>query len=49
MHEACDAMGITKTHSTAYHPQCDGQVERQNRTLQNMLAAFGTKLTGTYG
>ena len=27
----------------AYHPQCDGQVERQNRTLQDMLAAFGSE------
>ena len=24
MHEICDAMGITKTRTTAYHPQCDG-------------------------
>jgi hypothetical protein len=43
MHEVCDAMGITKTRTTAYHPQCDGQVERQNRTLQDMLVAFCTK------
>ena len=40
MHELCDVMGITKTRTTAYHPRCDGQVERQNRTLQDMLAAF---------
>jgi hypothetical protein len=43
MHEVCDIMGITKTRTTAYHPQCDGQVERQNRTLQDMLVAFCTK------
>jgi hypothetical protein len=43
MHEVCDVMGITKTRTTVYHPQCDGQVERQNRTLQDMLAAFCTK------
>lgn len=43
MHEVCDVMGITKTRTTAYHPQCDGLVERQNRTLQDMLAAFCTR------
>ena len=42
MHEVCDIMGITKTRTTAYHPQCDGHIERQNRTLQDMLAAFCT-------
>ena len=26
MDEVCDVMGITKTRTTAYHPQCDGQV-----------------------
>ena len=35
-------MGITKTRTTAYHPQCDGQTERQNRTLQNMLSSFAS-------
>ncbi len=40
MHEICDAMGIIKTRTTAYHPQCDGQTERQNRALQNMLSSF---------
>jgi hypothetical protein len=43
MLEVCDVMGITKTRTTAYHPQCDGQVERQNRTLQDMLVSFCTK------
>ena len=40
MHELCDLMGIAKTRTNAYHPQCDGQVERQNRTLQDMLSKF---------
>ena len=40
MQEVCSLMGIHKSRATAYHPQCDGQVERQNHTLQEMLAAF---------
>ena len=36
----CDLMGTAKTRTTAYQPQCGGQVEGQNRTLQDMLAAF---------
>lgn len=40
LHELCNVMGITKTRTTSYHPQCDGQAERQNRTLQAMLNAF---------
>ena len=42
MHEVCNVMSITKTRTTAHLPQCDGQVGRQNRTLQGMLAAFCT-------
>ena len=38
MHEVCNIMGITKSITTAYHVQ----VERQNRTLQGILAAFCT-------
>ena len=33
-------MGTHKSRTTAYHPQCDGLVERQNRTIQEMLSAF---------
>ena len=40
MKEVCNLMGIHKSRTTAYHPQCDGQVERQNRTLRDMLSAF---------
>ena len=35
-------MGVTKTRTTSYHPQCDGQTERQNRTIQAMLSAFAS-------
>lgn len=38
-------MGIRKLNTTAYHPQCDGMVERFNRTLKTILrkhaAMFG--------
>ena len=40
MHEICQIMGIKKSRTTAYHPQGDGQVERQNRTLQEILSSF---------
>ena len=43
LHEICNFMGITKTRTTSYHPQCDGQTERQNRTIQAMLSAFASK------
>ena len=42
LHEICNFMGITKTRATSYHPQCDGQTERQNRTIQAMLSAFAS-------
>jgi hypothetical protein len=30
--------GSKKQRTTAYHPQCDGQVEKFNSTLLNMLS-----------
>ena len=35
--DLCHMLGITKLNTTAYHPQCDGAVERFNRTLKAML------------
>lgn len=42
MKEICTILGIVKTWTSAYHPQCDGLVERFNRTLQSMLATTVT-------
>jgi transposase InsO family protein/predicted aspartyl protease len=36
--KVCERLGIHKTHTTAYHPQSDGQTERANRTLEDVLA-----------
>ena len=44
----CDLMGIQKTRTTAYHPQGDGQIERQNRTLQEILSTFVSKHPDTW-
>ena len=35
--ELCKLAGINKCHTTAFHPQFDGQTERMNRTILNML------------
>ena len=37
MLDVCKALGIQKLNTTAYHPQCDGLVERYNHTLKSML------------
>ena len=33
----CELLGIKKLNTTAYHPQCDGLVERYNHTLKTAL------------
>ena len=33
-------MSIHKSRTAAYHPQCDGLVEKQSRTLQDVLSAY---------
>ena len=47
MMDLCKLLGIKKLNTTAYHPQCDGMVERFNRTLKTMLrkhaATFGNQ------
>ena len=39
MKEICRLFGIDETRTTPFHPQPDGQVERFNRTLVEMLRA----------
>jgi hypothetical protein len=47
MLDICRLLGIEKLNTTAYHPECDGMVERFNRTLKSMLrkraAQFGNQ------
>ena len=47
MEDVCKLLGIRKLNTTAYHPQCDGMVERFNRTLKTILrkhaARFGVQ------
>ena len=40
MQEVCQLIGIHRTRTTTYHPQCDGLVERKNRTVQDILSAY---------
>ena len=46
MYDVC-SLGIAKLNTTSHHPQCDGMVERFNRTLKTMLqkhaATFGSQ------
>ena len=37
MHDVCAILGIQKLNTTAYHPACNGMVERFNRTLKTAL------------
>jgi transposase InsO family protein len=36
----CKVLGADKTRTTPYHPESVGMVERQNRTIQQMLSMY---------
>ncbi|XP_023223278.1 uncharacterized protein LOC111624612 [Centruroides sculpturatus] len=43
MREVCDLLHIERLLTTAYHPQCNGMVERLNKTLIDILTHYVDK------
>jgi transposase InsO family protein len=43
------SLGTRMIHSSAYHPQTDGQIERVNQILEDMLRACVMEYTGSWG
>ena len=41
--DVCKLLGVKKLNTTSYHSQCDGMVERFNRTLKTMLRKHASK------
>ena len=46
--DICQLIDVKKTHTTPYHPESDGLVERLNRTLIDMLS-MAVPITSTIG
>jgi hypothetical protein len=46
--EVTAALGMQRGFSTAFHPQTDGQTERMNRTMEEMLRHFITPMKGDW-
>jgi transposase InsO family protein len=38
--QLCDVYGVKKIRTTAYNPQCNGEVERQNKTIKALIARY---------
>ena len=43
MQDVCKMLGIKKLNTTSHHPQCNGMIERFNRTLKSMLRKHVSK------
>ena len=41
-------LGISKTRTSPYHPQCDGKIERMNQTIIELLVLNTANLTDTW-
>ena len=46
--DVCQLLGVKKLNTTSYHSQCDGMVERFNRTLKTMLRKHASKFGGQW-
>ena len=44
MKNMLDTFCINQSRTTAYHPQCDGMVERFNRSLLQLLSICGKRI-----
>ena len=45
--ELCKMLGILKMRTSLYHPQCDGQVKRMNRTIIELIVLKTTNSRDT--
>jgi transposase InsO family protein len=46
--QLCASLGTRLIHSSAYHPQTDGQTERVNQILEDMLSACVLECPGSW-